>query len=185
MHKSILYDAYFIDKSSISNFAMVKPKFTIKVGNASFLAGKPNSRAEAKVQRKKINVKEILIQQAVLQSSIASFIMLLVQRAYKRGYAALQAGMFFGFSLIKDRSTIDCRFINYGFDGTNSGLPYVSRGEPCKKMVKEGRESVRVYPVVSLGGNINDIVCTNNFNYPVTSICLKINSPSKPYLSSL
>ena len=43
---------------------MVKPKFTIKVGSASFLAGKPNFKAEAKVQRIKINVKEVLIEQA-------------------------------------------------------------------------------------------------------------------------
>ena len=57
VHKSVFYHAYFIDKSSISNFAMVKPKFTIKVGKAFFLAGKQNSMAKAKVQRKKVNVK--------------------------------------------------------------------------------------------------------------------------------
>ena len=68
---------------------MVKPKFTIKVGKASFLAGKPNSKAEVKVQRKKINVKEILIQQAVSWC----------KENNKRDYAALQTGMF---SLIKD-----------------------------------------------------------------------------------
>ena len=88
MHKIILYHAYFIDKSSISNFGMVKPKFTIKVGKASFLAAKPNSKAEAKVQ-KKINVKEILIQQVIFWC----------KEHNKRGYAALQTGMF---SLIKD-----------------------------------------------------------------------------------
>ena len=57
------------------------------------------------------------------------------------------------------------QFINYGVDGTNSGLAYVERGEPCKKMIRESRESVTLCLVVSLAGIISEIVCINNFNY--------------------
>ena len=45
-------------------------------------------------------------------------------------------------------------------DRTNSGLAYEVREEPCKKMIRENCESVTVCPVVSLAGNINEIVCT-------------------------
>ena len=45
---------------------MVKPNFTIKVGKASFLARKQNSMGRSKSPEEKFNVKEILIQQAVL-----------------------------------------------------------------------------------------------------------------------
>ena len=44
------------------------------------------------------------------------------------------------------------QFINYGVDGTQSGRVYASRGESCKKMVRENRESVTICPVVSLSG---------------------------------
>ncbi|XP_047122289.1 uncharacterized protein LOC124819384 [Hydra vulgaris] len=40
------------------------------------------------------------------------------------------------------------QFINYGVDGTNSGLAYVARGEPCRKMIRENRESITICPVI-------------------------------------
>nr|XP_047132414.1 uncharacterized protein LOC124811153 [Hydra vulgaris] len=46
------------------------------------------------------------------------------------------------------------QFITYGVDGTNSGLAYVARGEPCRKIIRENRESVTICPVVSLAGEI-------------------------------
>lgn len=45
------------------------------------------------------------------------------------------------------------QFINFGVDGTPSGLVYAARGENCKKMIRENRESVTVDPFVSLAGN--------------------------------
>ena len=47
------------------------------------------------------------------------------------------------------------QFINYGVDGTPSGLAYAARGESCKKMIRENRESVNICPVVSLDGKSN------------------------------
>ena len=44
------------------------------------------------------------------------------------------------------------QFINYGVDATQSGLAYAARGESCKKMLRENRESVTICPVVSLAG---------------------------------
>lgn len=44
------------------------------------------------------------------------------------------------------------QFINYGVDATQSGLVYAARGESCKKMIRENRESVTVNPIVSLAG---------------------------------
>ena len=44
------------------------------------------------------------------------------------------------------------QFINFGVDATQSGLAYAARGESCKKMLRENRESVAICPVVSLAG---------------------------------
>ena len=44
------------------------------------------------------------------------------------------------------------QFINYGVDATVSGLAYAAKGESCKKMIRENRESVTINPVVSLDG---------------------------------
>lgn len=76
---------------------MVKPKFQLRVRRTLIdVSGKPNSKAEAIVQRKKINQKALQIEQAVAWC----------KEHNKRGHAALQTGMF---SLIKDRGTIDRR----------------------------------------------------------------------------
>ena len=45
------------------------------------------------------------------------------------------------------------QFINFGVDGTPSGLVYVGKGETCKKMIRENRECVTINPFVSLAGN--------------------------------
>ena len=37
------------------------------------------------------------------------------------------------------------QFINYGVDGTAQGLPYTRKGESCKQMLQENRESVSIY----------------------------------------
>ena len=49
------------------------------------------------------------------------------------------------------------QFINYGVDGTPSGLAYAARGESCKKMIRENRESVTICLVVSLAGKSNSL----------------------------
>ncbi|XP_066924340.1 uncharacterized protein [Clytia hemisphaerica] len=46
------------------------------------------------------------------------------------------------------------QFVNYGVDATQSGLAYAARGESCKKMMRENRESVTICPVVSLAGEM-------------------------------
>ena len=45
------------------------------------------------------------------------------------------------------------QFVNYGVDGTALGLVYAGKGETCKKMIRENRESVTINPFVSLSGN--------------------------------
>ena len=45
------------------------------------------------------------------------------------------------------------QFINYGVDGTPNGLVYAGRGETCKLVLQENRESVTVHPLVSFAGN--------------------------------
>ena len=60
------------------------------------LNGKPNSKAEAILQRKHINNKEAQIEEAVQWCKTNG----------KKGYSALKTGMF---PLIKDRGTIDRR----------------------------------------------------------------------------
>ena len=49
------------------------------------------------------------------------------------------------------------QFLNYGVDGTSLGLVYAGKGETCKKMIRENRESVTINPFVSLSGNFNKI----------------------------
>ncbi|XP_065652733.1 uncharacterized protein LOC136080032 [Hydra vulgaris] len=44
------------------------------------------------------------------------------------------------------------QFINYGVDGTNTGLAYAAHWEPCRKMIRKNRESITICPVVSLAG---------------------------------
>ena len=74
---------------------MVKPKFSLKVKCVTpYLNTKPNSKAEAIIHRKNINLKENQIEKAV-QWCIDN---------NKKGHAALKTGMF---PLIKDRETID------------------------------------------------------------------------------
>ena len=45
------------------------------------------------------------------------------------------------------------QFVNYGVDGIALGLVYAGKGETCKKMIRENRESVTINPFVSLSGN--------------------------------
>ena len=44
------------------------------------------------------------------------------------------------------------QFINYGVDGTTAGLVYASKGETCKKMIRENRENITINPFVSISG---------------------------------
>ena len=44
------------------------------------------------------------------------------------------------------------QFINYGVDGIPNGLVYAGRGEACKLLQKENRESVTIRPLVSFAG---------------------------------
>ena len=44
------------------------------------------------------------------------------------------------------------QFINYGVDGIPNGLVYAGRGEACKRLEKENRESVTIHPLVSFAG---------------------------------
>jgi len=44
------------------------------------------------------------------------------------------------------------QFINYGVDGTAQCLVYAGKGESCKKMLRENRESVSLDPFVSCSG---------------------------------
>ena len=46
------------------------------------------------------------------------------------------------------------QFVNYGIDGTPSGLIYAGRGDPCQKMLRENRECVTIHPFVSFSGDI-------------------------------
>ena len=49
------------------------------------------------------------------------------------------------------------QFINYGVDATQSGCVYAARGESCKKMIQENRESVTICPIVSLAGTLTSL----------------------------
>lgn len=45
------------------------------------------------------------------------------------------------------------QFINYGVDGTPTGLVYAGRGDTCKIVQQENRESVTIHPLVSFSRN--------------------------------
>ena len=44
------------------------------------------------------------------------------------------------------------QFVNYGVDGTPSGLVYAGKGETCSKLLRENREYVTIHPFVSFSG---------------------------------
>ena len=44
------------------------------------------------------------------------------------------------------------QLVNYSVDGTALGLVYAGKGETCKKMIRENRESVTINRFVSLVG---------------------------------
>ena len=44
------------------------------------------------------------------------------------------------------------QFIQYGIDGTPSGLYYAGKGESCRQLIKENRECVTVHPFMSFAG---------------------------------
>ena len=46
------------------------------------------------------------------------------------------------------------QFVNYGVDGTPSGLCYVAKVESCKKLSQENRECVSIHPLVSFPGDV-------------------------------
>ena len=46
------------------------------------------------------------------------------------------------------------QFINYGINGTASGLVFAGRGDRCQQMVNENRECVTILPFVSLAGHV-------------------------------
>ncbi|XP_047135496.1 uncharacterized protein LOC124812660 [Hydra vulgaris] len=46
------------------------------------------------------------------------------------------------------------QFINYGIDGTTSGLFYAGKGDACQRMYRENRECVTIQPFVSFSGDI-------------------------------
>lgn len=76
---------------------MVKPEFKLRVKKKLLgVSGKPNSKAEAIVQRKNIIQKELQVEEAVNWCNENG----------KKGHSALKTGMF---PLINDRSTIDRR----------------------------------------------------------------------------
>jgi hypothetical protein len=47
------------------------------------------------------------------------------------------------------------QFINYGVDGTCTGLVYAGRGDACQKMIRENRECVTIMPFVSCSGDVS------------------------------
>ncbi|XP_065675916.1 uncharacterized protein LOC136092125 [Hydra vulgaris] len=47
------------------------------------------------------------------------------------------------------------QFINYGVDGTTARLVYAGKGETCKKMIRENRESITINPFVSISGVVS------------------------------
>ena len=57
------------------------------------------------------------------------------------------------------------QFISYVVDATQSGCVYAARGESCKKMIQENRESVTICPIVSLAGTL--ILLTIKSFHPV------------------
>ena len=46
------------------------------------------------------------------------------------------------------------QFVNYGVDGTSTGLVYAGKGEACQKIYRENRECVTIQPFVSLAGDL-------------------------------
>ena len=44
------------------------------------------------------------------------------------------------------------QFVNYGVDGTPSGLVYAGKGETCSKLLRENRECLTIHPFVSFSG---------------------------------
>ena len=46
------------------------------------------------------------------------------------------------------------QFVNYGVDGTPNGLVFAAKGEACKKLQNENRESVKIHPFVSFSGEV-------------------------------
>ena len=44
------------------------------------------------------------------------------------------------------------QFVQYGIDGTPSGLYFAGTGEPCQQLIKENRECVTIQPFVSFAG---------------------------------
>ena len=46
------------------------------------------------------------------------------------------------------------QFINYGVDGVPNGFVCAGRGEACKRLQKENRESVTIHPLVSFAGTV-------------------------------
>ena len=47
------------------------------------------------------------------------------------------------------------QFINYGVDGTATGLVYAGRGDACQRIYRENRECVTIQPFVSLAGIVH------------------------------
>ena len=46
------------------------------------------------------------------------------------------------------------QFVNYGVDGTPSGLVYAEKGETCSKLLRANRECVTIHLFVSLSGKL-------------------------------
>ena len=46
------------------------------------------------------------------------------------------------------------QFVNYGVDPTSHGLVYCVKGDECKNVIRENRESVTIHPFVSLSGEL-------------------------------
>ena len=49
------------------------------------------------------------------------------------------------------------QFVNYGVDGTPSGLVFAGKGETCSKLLRENRECITKHPFVSFSGTISSI----------------------------
>lgn len=50
------------------------------------------------------------------------------------------------------------QFVNYGVDGTPSGLVFAGKGETCSQLLHENRECITIHPFVSFSGIISSLI---------------------------
>ena len=49
------------------------------------------------------------------------------------------------------------QFVNYGVDGSASGLVFAGKGDSCNQMIRENRDCVTIHPLVSCAGDV--VIC--------------------------